>query len=228
MGLLSAIGSIFGGPDTMSTAENQRLNAKQLAGIHDSVYRANAALSPYERQSWGAGGFFNGLSRGIISRRLVDANAADYQSSPAEQAAQAAGRQAVLRSAAATGGLHGGGTISALNKQATNIYDQGLQQHIQNLQNQGQMGLTAQLQNNQLGLTGAAQLGAMGRFNTGIGAQMAGNISQNYMRGGAEVSDAYNSLAKSNAAIQAANIKAQNQYNSSTLGGLGGVVGALI
>lgn len=126
--MFGLIGSLFGGGDG-GAAEASRMSAEgQQQGL-DYIKRLDAPLVGYRNQA--LGGLSDYYMGGPQGQQSFYDNA---MQSPSYQNLINTGEEAVLRNAAATGGLRGGGTQQALAQNSQNVLQGLVNQNLQGLQ----------------------------------------------------------------------------------------------
>jgi hypothetical protein len=146
MSFLAPIISGIMGSNAAGTAASQQVQAQQngLAYEQNQFNSTNANYQPYVAAGQNALGTlesqmpaltegFNPTAAGIPSTFSYGAN--QFQTDPGYQFALQQGQQAIHRSAAATGGALGGGTMKALDQYTTGLASQQYGQAYQRAQN---------------------------------------------------------------------------------------------
>jgi len=125
------------------------------------------ALNPFAQTGQSADALVSSLlgGQGVDAQRQA---MQQFQESPATAFLREQGEKAVLRNAAAMGGLRGGNVMKELNRFGTGLANQSFNERIAQLQNQAQSGLSAAGSIGQLRGQQAGQVGQLGSQAAGI------------------------------------------------------------
>lgn len=150
---------------------------KASQGVADQYQQTRGDYAPWLQGGQQAQGMYQGFLSG-----QGDATAA-LRMTPAYQFMQQEGRQGVERSAAAGGTFQSGGTLAELQRRSMGVADMTMNNYLNRVQQQSQMGMQSAGQLGQFGAQSAYQQGQFGMM--GAGAQAQGAIQGAQAWGGA-------------------------------------------
>ena len=165
---LAGVGSAIGaGVGAMQAGED-----RALSNIDKFTGQAVNTLNPYAQTGQAALGqeaALSGAMGGAAQQQAIN----QFMESPGQKFLREQGEKAVLRNAAATGGLRGGSTMAALQERGIGLAAQNQQQQLENMRSLASRGQEAST--NQAGFQQQA-----GTTGAGISAQLAGQQGQLY------------------------------------------------
>lgn len=166
MSLFSALlpigGSILSsalGAKSAGNAASQMSQAfqKGIEGTNEQFDATKANIDPFiQAGTTGLDQYQAGL--GLLGKDAQSKFYSDYQQSPAQQYQMQQGEQAILRNAAATGGLQGGNVLQALQQHGMGIASQGIENQMNRLSGLSGQGLSAGLGLGNLGAQKSANI----------------------------------------------------------------------
>ena len=211
------------------TRDAQKKYANQLRGLGGQVGDIYGGAQGYQEQYRDIGGQAAQKQAALTGALGVEAQRqafADYQASPALDFLQEQSERALLRNAAATGGLGGGNVRQDLTKLTADLYGQDFQNQFNRLgdiatRGYGAAGTSAQLggQQGQLfGQVGARGVGEIARMSGNLGRTLGtlGQTGAGYqMQTGRDISDAQSQTAVNMGNLQTdlGNTQAANLVN---------------
>jgi len=156
---VSAVGAYGQSQATSSAAHAQAKAAKEAARLQQQQFeQTQAQLAPYRK----AGKQALKQQQALLGLLGPEAQAQAYQAyteSPGQAFLRQRGEQALLRNAAATGGLGGGNVLSALQQQGIGFAQQDLQNQLARLTSLSEAGRGAAVNTGQFGAQSAANVG---------------------------------------------------------------------
>jgi len=156
---ISAVGAYSQSQAASSAADAQAKAAKQAAQLQQQQFeQTQAQLAPYRE----AGTQALEQQQALLGLLGPEAQAKAYQAyteSPGQAFLRQRGEQALLRNAAATGGLGGGNVLSALQQQGIGFAQQDLQNQLARLTSLSEAGRGAAVNTGQFGAQSAANVG---------------------------------------------------------------------
>jgi len=165
---LAGVGSAIGaGVGALQAGED-----RALSNIDKFTGQAVNTLNPYAQTGQAALGqeaALSGAMGGAAQQQAIN----QFMESPGQKFLREQGEKAVLRNAAATGGLRGGSTLAALQERGIGLAAQNQQQQLENMRSLASRGQEAST--NQAGFQQQA-----GTTGAGISAQLAGQQGQLY------------------------------------------------
>jgi hypothetical protein len=211
------------------TRDAQKKYASQLRDLGGQVGDIYGGAQGYQEQYRDIGGQAAQKQAALTGALGVEAQRqafADYQASPALDFLQEQSERALLRNAAATGGLGGGNVRQDLTKLTADLYGQDFQNQFNRLGDIATRGYGAAGTSAQLGGQQGQLFGQVGARGVGEIAQMSGNLGRTLgtlgqtgagyqMQTGRDISNAQNQTAANMANLQTdlGNTQAANLVN---------------
>lgn len=168
-------GSAMASSAAHSAGEKQQDAATASLTAQEQEYNNTAALlAPYNQLGTNALNGYGNLT-GANGAQQQEAAIEQLQQSPLYQSQMNAGKQAILQSASATGGLRGGNAQLSLAGLGQSTLASTIQQQIGNLQGASQLGLNAATQT---GVNGMNSVNGIVNANAAYGNQVGQNAGQ--------------------------------------------------
>jgi len=152
---------------TSALAKIQSTLGSTKSGMAQAYNQGVGALNPFAKTGQSADALVSSLlgGQGMAAQQQA---MQQFQESPATAFLREQGEAAVLRNAAATGGLRGGNVMKELNRFGTGLANQSFNERIAQLQQQAASGLNAASNIGQLRGQQAGQIGQLGSQAAGI------------------------------------------------------------